>query len=77
LRSVSTDDRTTGATAADAESMAAAAGSIAAEADSAEAVAGSAAALVAIGRCAGWIAHAREQRESGVLLRPRARYVPG
>lgn len=37
---------------------------------------GSAAALFALGRCAGWVAHALEQRKSGVLLRPRARFVP-
>ncbi len=36
---------------------------------------GAASALFAIGRCAGWVAHAREQRDSGQLLRPRARYV--
>jgi citrate synthase len=36
---------------------------------------GSAALLFAIGRSAGWIAHALEQQQSGVLLRPRARYV--
>lgn len=36
---------------------------------------GSAAALMAIGRAAGWIAHAIEQREAGFQLRPRARYV--
>lgn len=36
---------------------------------------GSAAALFAIGRAAGWVAHALEQRTSGQLLRPRARYV--
>lgn len=33
------------------------------------------AALFAIGRLAGWIAHAWEQRAAGHLLRPRARYV--
>ncbi|UJR78329.1 Citrate synthase II [Sandaracinus amylolyticus] len=37
---------------------------------------GSAAALMAIGRAAGWIAHAIEQREAGFQLRPRARYLP-
>lgn len=31
--------------------------------------------LFCIGRSAGWIAHATEQRGSGELLRPRARYV--
>jgi citrate synthase len=31
--------------------------------------------LFCIGRSAGWIAHAAEQRSSGELLRPRARYV--
>lgn len=36
---------------------------------------GSAAALFALGRAAGWVAHAFEQREEGSLLRPRARYV--
>jgi len=36
---------------------------------------GGAFALFAIGRSAGWIAHALEQREQGFLLRPRARYV--
>lgn len=29
----------------------------------------------AVGRCAGWLAHACEQRATGVLLRPRARYI--
>jgi len=37
--------------------------------------AGSATALFALGRSAGWIAHALEQRAAGFLLRPRARYV--
>lgn len=32
-------------------------------------------ALFAIARCAGWIAHAVEQGQSGALIRPRARYV--
>jgi citrate synthase len=36
---------------------------------------GTAAALFAIGRTAGWVAHGLEQAESGVLLRPRAKYV--
>ncbi len=31
--------------------------------------------LFAVGRTAGWIAHALEQRRQGFLLRPRARYV--
>lgn len=35
---------------------------------------GSAAALFAIGRCAGWVAHALEQNAAGYLVRPRARY---
>ncbi len=35
---------------------------------------GSAAALFAIGRSAGWVAHAIEQSEAGYLVRPRARY---
>ncbi len=37
--------------------------------------AGSASALFALGRAAGWIAHVFEQRRSGGLVRPRARYV--
>ena len=36
---------------------------------------GSAAAIFAVGRTAGWLAHAHEQRASGRMLRPRARYV--
>ena len=32
-------------------------------------------AAVAVGRAAGWVAHALEQVETGHLLRPRARYV--
>ena len=36
---------------------------------------GSALAIFALGRAAGWIAHALEQRQTGVLLRPRARYI--
>lgn len=36
---------------------------------------GTAAGFFAIGRSAGWIAHALEQREAGFLVRPRARYV--
>jgi citrate synthase len=37
--------------------------------------AGAPGALFAIGRAAGWVAHALEQRRAGYLLRPRARYV--
>jgi citrate synthase len=36
---------------------------------------GSAAAIFALGRAAGWVAHALEQREQGFILRPRARYT--
>ena len=36
---------------------------------------GTPSALFAIGRTAGWVAHALEQRSTGRLLRPRARYV--
>lgn len=31
--------------------------------------------LFAVARCAGWLAHAVEQRDAGYLLRPRARYI--
>lgn len=31
--------------------------------------------IFAAARCAGWIAHALEQNETGRLIRPRARYV--
>lgn len=36
---------------------------------------GSALGLFLVGRTVGWIAHAIEQYESGVLIRPRARYI--
>jgi citrate synthase len=36
---------------------------------------GSASGIFVVGRSAGWIAHAFEQRASGALLRPRARFV--
>ncbi|MCS6900951.1 MAG: citrate/2-methylcitrate synthase, partial [Myxococcales bacterium] len=36
---------------------------------------GTAAAFFALGRCAGWVAHVLEQRESTGLLQPRVRYV--
>ena len=35
---------------------------------------GSALWIFAVGRCAGWVAHVIEQRESGSVLRPRAQY---
>jgi len=38
---------------------------------------GSAGSIFAVGRCAGWVAHALEQRAAGYLLRPRALYVGG
>ncbi len=44
-------------------------------AESVRARRGTASALFAVGRSAGWIAHALEQRDSPHLLRPRARYV--
>jgi citrate synthase len=31
--------------------------------------------MFAVGRCAGWLAHAMEQLQTGQLIRPRARYV--
>ncbi len=37
--------------------------------------AGAALGLFVIGRTVGWIAHAIEQYESQVLIRPRARYL--
>lgn len=39
--------------------------------------AGAAFAIFAIGRTAGWLAHAIEQRSQASLIRPRARYVVG
>ncbi len=36
---------------------------------------GSAMGLFALGRSAGWLAHALEQRSAGALLRPRAHYI--
>jgi citrate synthase len=38
---------------------------------------GSAAGIFAVGRAAGWVAHALEHYEAGYLLRPRARYLAG
>ncbi|WP_114946541.1 citrate synthase family protein [Microvirga calopogonii] len=37
---------------------------------------GAAFTIFAIGRTAGWLAHAIEQRSQAALIRPRARYVP-
>ena len=37
--------------------------------------AGAAFTLSAVGRVVGWIAHAMEQASTGMLIRPRARYV--
>lgn len=31
--------------------------------------------MFAMGRCAGWLAHALEQMRTGQIIRPRARYV--
>ena len=36
---------------------------------------GSATGIFAVGRCAGWVAHALEHYQAGYLLRPRARYT--
>ena len=36
---------------------------------------GAAGALMSVGRAAGWVAHALEQRLAGFLVRPRARYI--
>jgi len=36
---------------------------------------GAALSLFVVGRTVGWIAHAIEQYQSGVLIRPRARYT--
>ena len=36
---------------------------------------GSEIALFAVARCAGWLAHAFEQLDTGTLVRPRARYI--
>jgi len=31
--------------------------------------------IMAVGRAAGWIAHALEQRLAGYLVRPRTKYI--
>jgi len=31
--------------------------------------------VFAVGRCAGWIAHALEQRKTGRMIRPTSKYV--
>ncbi|HEX2670044.1 MAG TPA: citrate/2-methylcitrate synthase [Polyangiaceae bacterium] len=36
---------------------------------------GTASSIFAVGRSAGWVAHALEQRAAGYLLRPRALYM--
>ncbi|MCB9741995.1 MAG: hypothetical protein H6740_05300 [Alphaproteobacteria bacterium] len=36
---------------------------------------GSGALVFLLGRIAGWVAHVLEERERGLLIRPRARYV--
>ncbi|HSK41611.1 MAG TPA: citrate/2-methylcitrate synthase, partial [Arenibaculum sp.] len=36
---------------------------------------GAALALIAVGRSAGWIAHAIEQREADAMIRPRAKFI--
>jgi citrate synthase len=33
--------------------------------------------LLALGRTAGWIAHALEQRQERFVIRPRGKFVPG
>jgi citrate synthase len=32
-------------------------------------------ALVTLARISGWVAHVQEQRKSGLLLRPRAKFI--
>jgi citrate synthase len=36
---------------------------------------GAALGIFLVARAVGWLAHAMEQYESGVLIRPRARYI--